>query len=58
MMPNIVYILTNEVMPWVVKIGLSNDSVESGIAPLSTHSGVLLPFECRFAAEVKNCHKH
>ncbi len=56
-MPNIVYILTNEAMPGLVKIGLTTDSVESRIAQLSTHSGVPLPFECYFAAEVKNCDK-
>lgn len=56
-MPNIVYILTNEAMPSVVKIGLTNDSVEARISQLSAHSGVPLPFECYFAAEVKDCAK-
>jgi len=56
-MPNIVYILTNEAMPGLVKIGLTTDSVESRISQLSTHSGVPLPFECYFAAEVKDCVK-
>lgn len=56
-MPNIVYILTNEAMPSVVKIGLTNDSVEARISQLSSHSGVPLPFECYFAAEVKDCAK-
>lgn len=56
-MPVIIYILTNEAMPGLVKIGLTNDSVESRIAQLSTHSGVPLPFECYFAAEVKDCNK-
>ena len=54
-MPNIVYILTNESMPGLVKIGLTTDSVEARITQLSTHSGVPLPFECYFAAEVKDC---
>ena len=44
-------------MPGLVKIGLTNDSIESRIGQLSTHSGVPLPFECYFAAEVKNCNK-
>ncbi len=51
-MPNIVYMLTNEAMPGLVKIGLTTDSVENRVAQLSSHSGVPLPFECYFAAEV------
>ena len=54
-MPNIVYILTSESMPGLVKIGLTTDSVEARITRLSTHSGVPLPFECYCAAEVKDC---
>ncbi|BBL75401.1 GIY-YIG nuclease family protein [Methylomagnum ishizawai] len=56
-MPNIIYVLTNEAMPNMVKIGLTNDSVETRIAQLSSHSGVPLPFECYFAAEVNDCVK-
>jgi hypothetical protein len=56
-MPEIIYILTNEAMPGLVKIGLTAESVESRIAQLSTHTGVPLPFECYFAAEVKDCAK-
>lgn len=56
-MPDIIYILTNESMPGLVKIGRTMDSVESRIAQLSTHSGVPLPFECYFAAEVKDATK-
>jgi hypothetical protein len=56
-MPNIVYVLTNEAMPGFVKIGLTTDNVESRMAQLSAHSGVPLPFECYFAAEVKDCVK-
>lgn len=52
-MPDIVYILVNESMPDLVKIGLTNESVESRMSQLSAHSGVPLPFECYFAAEVK-----
>lgn len=52
-MSQIVYILTNEAMPGIVKIGMTEaDSVESRMAQLSAHSGVPLPFECYFAAEV------
>lgn len=56
-MANIVYVLTNEAMPGLVKIGLTADCVETRISQLSTHSGVPLPFECYFAAEVNDCAK-
>jgi hypothetical protein len=51
-MPGLIYVLTNEAMPGLVKIGLTTDSVESRIANLSSNSGVPLPFECHFAAAV------
>ena len=51
-MPNIVYVLTNEAMPGFAKIGLTEDSVEARITNLSTATGVPLPFECYYAAEV------
>ncbi|HEY3489625.1 MAG TPA: GIY-YIG nuclease family protein [Candidatus Deferrimicrobiaceae bacterium] len=53
-MPEIVYLLTNEFMPGLVKIGRTGDSVESRISTLSANSGVPAPFECYFAAEVNN----
>lgn len=56
-MADIIYVLINESMPGLVKIGLTTDSVESRITQLSAHSGVPLPFECYFAAEVKDCAK-
>ena len=56
-MPEIVYLLTNEAMPGLVKIGRTSDTVEARISSLSTASGVPLPFECYFAAEVKDCVK-
>jgi len=56
-MANIIYVLINEAMPGLVKIGLTTDNVESRIEQLSTHSGIPLPFECYFAAEVKDCGK-
>lgn len=56
-MPNIVYVLTNEEMPGLVKIGLTTESVESRISQLSASSGVPIAFECYFAAEVKDCAK-
>ena len=36
---------------------MTTDNVESRISQLSTHSGIPLPFECYFAAEVKDCAK-
>lgn len=54
-MSEIVYVLTNEAMPGIVKIGLTTDSVESRLSALNSHSGVPLPFECYFAAEVDSC---
>lgn len=56
-MSNIVYVLTNEAMPDLIKIGLTTDNVESRITQLSSHSGVPFPFECYFAAEVDDCAK-
>lgn len=56
-MTNIIYVLVNEAMPGLVKIGLTTDNVESRISQLSTHSGIPLPFECYFAAEAKDCAK-
>jgi hypothetical protein len=58
LMSNIVYIFTNEAMPGLVKIGLTTaESIESRIAQLSAATGIPLPFECYFAAEVKDCEK-
>lgn len=54
-MPQIIYVLTNEAMPGLVKIGRTTDSIESRISNLSTGTGVPLPFECYFAAEVSDC---
>ncbi len=53
-MAEIVYVLTNEVMPGLVKIGLTNESVEVRLTQLSAHTGVPLACECYFAAQVKN----
>lgn len=53
-MPKIIYVLTNEAMPGLVKIGLTTDSVESRISTLSSSTSVPLPFECHFAAEITN----
>jgi hypothetical protein len=56
-MPDIIYVLTNEAMPGLVKIGLTTDSIESRISSLSATTSIPLPFECFFAAEVANCGK-
>ncbi|MFM6999656.1 MAG: GIY-YIG nuclease family protein [Limnohabitans sp.] len=56
-MPEIVYVLTKISMPGYVKIGRTTDSVQNRMANLSSSSGVPLPFECYFAAEVKDCSK-
>lgn len=53
-MPEIAYVLTNEAMPGLIKIGLTTDSVEARLTNLSAHTGIPLPFECYFAAEVKD----
>jgi len=49
----IVYVLINRAMPDVVKIGKTEQSLELRIKNLDT-TGVPLPFECYFAAEVKD----
>jgi len=56
-MSNIVYVLTNEGMPELIKIGLTTGNIEDRISQLSSHSGVPFPFECYYAAEVDDCKK-
>ena len=51
-MAQTVYILTNEAMPGLVKIGFTEGGVESRISTLSAATGVPLPYECYYAAEV------
>ncbi len=53
-MPEVIYVLTNEAMPGLVKIGLTAESLESRLAQLSSATGVPLPFEVFFAAEVED----
>lgn len=49
-----VYILTNESMPGLIKIGLTDQNdVESRIRSLDT-TGVALPFQCYYAAKVED----
>lgn len=56
-MAEIVYVMTNECMPGIVKIGLTSDSVESRLTQLSSSTAVPLPFECYFAAKVQDSAK-
>jgi hypothetical protein len=49
-----VYVLTNQAMPDLVKIGVtSSDDVETRMQQLDS-TGVPLPFECYYAAEVED----
>lgn len=53
-MEGIIYILTNPAMPGMIKIGKTNLSdVKLRMAQLHT-TGVPLPFECEYAAKVKD----
>lgn len=52
-MPDIVYILQNDAMPGLVKVGRTSGNLEDRIRQLDT-TGVPLPFRCFFAAEVKD----
>ncbi len=47
-----VYILTNEAMPGLVKIGRTSTSVEQRLAELNRNTGIPLPFVCYYAAQV------
>ena len=46
-----VYILTNEAMPGIIKIGLTENSVSDRVLQLDTTS-VPVPFQCYYAARV------
>jgi len=50
----IVYILTNEAMPGLVKVGKTKSDLLGRIKALDG-TGVPLPFECYYAARVENC---
>lgn len=52
-MSEIVYVLTNEVMPGLIKIGKCNADLAARIRQLYT-TGVPLPFELYYACEVKD----
>jgi hypothetical protein len=52
-MADIVYVLTNEAMPGLIKIGCTNSDLASRIKQLYS-TGVPLPFELFYACEVPN----
>lgn len=52
-MTGIIYVLTNEAMPGLVKIGYTQGELQKRMDNLYT-TGVALPFFCHFAAKVKN----
>ena len=55
-MEGTVYVLTNPAMPNMVKIGKTTRNVELRLADLYS-TGVPLPFECEYAAKVKDVDK-
>lgn len=56
-MKQIIYLLTNESMPDLIKIGMTDERLEDRIKELSRHTGVPLPFEVYFACEVEDMRK-
>ncbi len=54
-MPEIVYVLTNEAMPGMVKIGRTAN-LEERLKQLNT-TGVPLPFDCAYAVEVEDSNR-
>ena len=52
-MEGTVYVLTNPAMPDLVKIGKTTRDVSLRLADLYS-TGVPLPFECEYAAKVKD----
>jgi len=55
-MAEIVYVLTNECMPWYVKIWFTTGTVEERLRQLD-RTWTPLPFECHYAAEVNDARK-
>jgi len=52
-MSEIIYILINEAMPGLCKIGYTRTSIEQRLGELSRQTGVPVPFECFYAKRVK-----
>lgn len=50
----ILYVLTNPVMPGLVKIGCTTGRVEDRIRDISAPTGVPVAFQCHFAAQVSD----
>lgn len=50
-----VYILINEAMPGLIKIGRTTTSVKQRISELNSPAGIPLPFTCYYAARVEDC---
>jgi len=48
----VLYVLTNPLMPGLVKIGCTTGPVEDRIKALSSATGVPVAFQCHFAAQV------
>ena len=55
-MEGTVYVLTNPAMPNMIKIGKTTRNVELRLSDLYS-TGVPLPFECEYAAKVKDVDK-
>lgn len=53
-MPQIVYILTNQAMPGLIKIGRTDSGLQSRIKQLNSQTGVPIPFEVHYACEVED----
>lgn len=53
-MSQIIYLLVNESMPDLIKIGMTDERLEERVKELSRQTGVPLPFEVYFACEVEN----
>lgn len=52
-----VYILINDAMPGLIKIGRTTTSVKQRISELNHPAGIPLPFTCYYAARVEDCVK-
>ena len=52
-----VYILINEAMPGMIKIGRTTTSVKQRISELNAPAGIPLPFTCYYAARVEDSQK-
>lgn len=52
-----VYVLSNPSMPGIVKIGVTQDSVEKRCKTISKATGVPMPFEVEYECTVDDCYK-